>query len=269
MTSKQKILVIMSDNRSLSADFSRNNNFMSFVAYINKQYCNKHGYDFKYVIPYYKIDNGNLLSCIDINTRQLRHSSYAKLPVVRAHIEKYDYVVYIDSDCCFTNFSVSVENIIERYNNSNIIFQSAAPFHPPLPCAGFFIIKNNAENIAVLDKWYKTPIPLASSFEWEQTMNYCNMFTKYIFSPGKHWEQDVLWMLIITKQLQVNIIDEIALREVQGQYCRHLCQSLEGGQRDDYFRNVVKNLIAVGYPAFDHEINAINCEHLDTSKIYE
>ncbi len=269
MSLKSKILILMSDNRPLNPDINKHNNFMSFVAYINKQYCDKYGYDFKYVNPYYKINNGSLFSCIDVNTRQLRHSSYAKLPVVKAHIKNYDYIVYIDSDCCFKNFSISVESIIEKYNNSNIIFQSSAPYHPPLPCAGFFIIKNNAENIALLDTWYKTPIPLASSLEWQQTMNYCNMFTKYIFSPGKHWEQDILWMLIITKQIQVNIIDDIAMKEVKGQYYRHLCESLEGGQRDEYFCNIVKNLLASGYPAFDQEILAINCEYYDTSTVYD
>ncbi len=269
MTSKPKILVLMSDNRPLSPDLNKHNNFMSFVAYINKQYCAKYGYDFKYVIPYYKIDNGNLLSCIDVNTRQLRHSSYSKIAAVRANIEKYDYVVYIDSDCCFKNFDKSVEQIISKYANDNVIFQSNIPYNSDLPCAGFFIIKSTVENIAFLDRWYKTPTPLEFSKEWRETMAYPNKFGHYEFPPGKFWEQDLLWMLFVTKQIQVNVLDDIAFEEASNQYLRHLCAVFYGNQRDDYFRNIVHKLIAAGSPAFDQEILAINCEHLDTSTIYD
>jgi hypothetical protein len=269
MPSKPKILVLMSDNRPLSADVNKNNNFMSFVAYINKQYCSKYGYDFKYIIPYYKIDNGDLLSCIDLNTRQLRHSSYSKIASVRANIEKYDYVVYIDSDCCFMDFNKSVEQVIAKYKNDNIIFQSNVPYNSDLPCAGFFIIKHTPDNITFLDKWYKTPTPLESSIEWKQTIAYPNKFRHYNFSPGNFWEQDILWVFFVTKQIQVNVLDDIAFEEIPGQYLRHLCAVFFGNQRDGYFKNIVHKLIASGCPAFDHEINAINCEHIDTSTIYD
>jgi hypothetical protein len=270
MSSKPHILVLMSDNRPLSPDLNKNNNFMSFVAYINKQYCDKYGYDFKYVIPYYKVNNGNVMSCINVNTRQLRHSSFAKLAALRANIEKYDYVVYIDSDCCIKNFTISLEQIIEKYTDKHIIFQSAAPYHPTLPNSGFFIVKNVPENIGFLDKWYKTPTPLETSPEWQQMHNYSLTFTNYKFYPEKHREQDILWVFVVTNQIKIILMkDEIAPIEIPGQYFRHLYELTEGHLRDSYFRNIVRKLIKSGSPAFDHEINAINCEHLDTSTIYD
>jgi hypothetical protein len=45
---KAKILVLMSDNRPLNKEFD-NADFWSYCAYINKQYCNKHNYDFLYL----------------------------------------------------------------------------------------------------------------------------------------------------------------------------------------------------------------------------
>ncbi len=264
------ILVLMSDNRQLCNSITDAQNFWSYTAYINKKYCDKYGYDFKYVTPYYKTNTFDLYSCIDVNTGQLRHSAYAKIAAVRANIEKYSYVVYIDTDCVFKNFSISLESIISKYSDKNIIFQSNFPFHTPLPCSGFFIVKNTPEQIAVLDIWYKYEIPDNSSPEWQQVMDYAVTLCNYRFHPGKHWEQDVLWTLIITKQITVSVMeDEPAFKESSGQYIRHLCNSIEGHLRNSYFLEIVRNLFKDDILDFKKIIDSINYSTLDTSTIYD
>lgn len=69
----------------------------------------------------------NILSCIDVNTKQLRHSSWSKLIMILEKIKDYEYIVYIDSDCIFKNFEISLEDIINKYNVNHFLFQSATP----------------------------------------------------------------------------------------------------------------------------------------------
>jgi len=77
--------------------------------------------------------------------------------------------VYIDSDCIFRNFNIPIEHNIYKYNSSRI-FSSNYPWHPTLPCAGFFICKNTIENKHFLEKWYTHRMPTYNSVEWQNTL---------------------------------------------------------------------------------------------------
>jgi lipopolysaccharide biosynthesis glycosyltransferase len=241
---KEKILVIMIDNRKLSQEYDPQS-FWSNSALINKKYCDKFGYDFKYISPYYKTNTNDLYSCIDINTHELRHSSWSKIPVVINMLDKkYEYIVYIDSDCIFKNFDISIEEKIQQYKDSSRIFQSNYPWHPELPCAGFFILKNILENVTFLNKWYTYKIPAYDSAEWQNTLQMSQKTSSYNWSPGKHWEQDALWSLLANKQCSVTVdISEVALEEKSGQYLRHV-SSVESNMRNQYFAKIFKEMIA-------------------------
>ena len=193
---KNEILVLMVDNRQLSNEYNMNN-YWSNTVYINKIYCNKYGYDFKFVNPYYKVNTNNLYSCIDINTNELQHGAWSRIPVILHYLNNsYKYIVYIDSDCIFRNFNISIEDKINQYVDSTLIFQSNSPWHPILPCSGFFICKNTIETITFLKNWYAYKKPTYESIEWQTTLTLAKTMNSYNWHPGKHLDQDILWVLI-------------------------------------------------------------------------
>jgi hypothetical protein len=267
-SNKSKILVIMSDNRKISGEFDQNK-FWSNVAYINKIYCDKFGYDFKYINPYYKENTNNINSCIDINTNELRHSSWSKIPVILNNFnKKYEYIVYIDSDCIFKNFSVSIEKTIQQNKDSSLIFLSNYPYHPELPCAGFFICKNTPENLIFLNKWYTYEMPTYNSVEWQNTLKMSKKTCSYDWIPGTHWEQDALWCLIANGKCKVTVdTSEVALIEKEGQYIRHVC-SVESKNRNDYFKIIVDEIQKTKFLSYNSIIQSIQQECVDTSVIF-
>jgi len=261
-----KILVVMSDNRELSLTYDPNS-YWSNTAYINKLYCDKFGYDFKYVTPYYKVNNHSLYSCIDKNTNEMRHSAWAKILIVLNNLnEKYSHVVYIDTDCIFRNLTIPLEDKIQQYNDSTFIFQSNAPWHPGLPCSGFFICKNTDENRNFLKSWFAYHMPTYDSPEWQNTLTMAKKINSYDWTPGKHWEQDALWSLIANKQCKKVTVDisEVAFIEKEGQYLRHICSS-DNESRNGYFSSIVVEMLNNKFPSYENVMHKIKEEAMDTS----
>jgi hypothetical protein len=205
-----------------------------------------------------------------MNTKEMRHASWSKIIVIQSLINKYDYVVYVDSDCCFLDFNKSVDSIINKYEDNNkIIFSSNYPWNSHLTCAGFFIIKNTIENIKFLDTWYRYPVPENNSDEWKKTLELAMKRCGYSWSPGKHWEQDVLWTLIANNKTSVNIMeDEISLVDSDNQYIRHIC-SVNDSERYNYFKNISKKIIEMTNITYQNGIHSIKNEKIDTSLIYK
>ena len=106
----------MSDNRPLSQTMEKAE-YNSLTAVINNEYCKKWKYNFIYYKPYFKEQKELLLyNCIDPNTNETRHAAWAKLLSTSLVLNlDYDYVVYIDSDCIFKNFDLSLEEFIKPY----------------------------------------------------------------------------------------------------------------------------------------------------------
>jgi lipopolysaccharide biosynthesis glycosyltransferase len=269
---KNEILVLMVDNRQLSNEYDINN-YWSNTAYINKNYCDKYGYDFKFINPYYKVSANDLYSCIDINTNELRHGTWSRIPVILYYLNNsYKYIVYIDSDCIFKNFNIFIEDKINKYADSSIIFQSNAPWHPTLPCSGFFICKNTVENSKFLKKWYTYKMPTYESEEWQNTLKMAQQMNSYDWHPGKHWDQDILWILIANNLYNTNcklVIDtsEVGLIEKEGQYIRHV-STAEINTRNNYFNNIIIEMCKNNYPSYTDIIQTIYTETYDTSLLF-
>jgi FkbM family methyltransferase len=269
---RRNIHVIMSDNRALDHTLEKAN-YWSLVAYINKQYCDRFGYDFSYIQPYYKDPTSTSLhSCIDVHTGIKRHSSWAKLLTLRDGLQSYDYVVYIDSDCVFKNFDVSIEDIIQKYPDSPFIFQSNLPWHNTLPCAGFFICKNTPKVKEYLHTWYTYPIPSNDSLEWRQTIKWSvdnNLVSKdynynYKYKVGTSWEQDILWLLVTHNKIPLIVMtDDIAFQEKPNQFIRHVCSRFNS-QRTPYFKAIVDQKIKETGISFEALLRSIHTRKLDT-----
>jgi hypothetical protein len=244
INSNLKILVFMSDNRKLQNEFEEAT-YNSLVASINYEYCKKYNYDFIYYRPYLDSENNlSLYNCIDPNTKDLRHASWSKL--ISTHISlqlDYDYVVYIDSDCIFKNFNLSLEHFINQNIDINIIFFSNHPWGAEKPNAGFFICKVSEYTKNFIIDWYNVDIS-----------------KKNLKHP---WEQDALWK--IYELYNVIIVDNIMFIECDDQFLRHVCTN-EAYNRLSYFKNFIdlnkiifnKNILEIKNIDYDSRLILLN-----------
>jgi len=249
-----KILVLMCDNRALNNNYN-SAEYWSLTAQINKKYCDKHGYSFTYIQPYYKEDTGSIYTCAD-NLGNLRHSAWAKILLLKLKLESfpaYDYVVYIDTDCIIKDHNIKLEDII---GSNDLLFQSSAPYHPKLPCCGFIVCKNTPENHKFLDMWYNYPVPASDSEEWQNVMKVTNEMSNYTWDIGKHWEQDILWSLVVNnKTPKFKMLDENSCEENDNQFTRHIYHT-QNNLRTAYFKKKINQFVP------------IKSEKIDTSTLF-
>lgn len=208
-----RFLVFMSDNRHLDATI-QSANYNSLVACINYEYCKKWNHDFIYYRPYLDADSNSLYNCKDPTTKELRHAAWSKLlSSSLAHRLPYDYIVYIDSDCIFKDFNISLTNFLGHHYDKDIIFLNNKPYNYDKPCSGFYAIKTSVHGGNFLLDWYAV-----------------NMGNK---NRNHAWEQDALWP--IYARYNVGIIDSWMFCEVEDQFLRHV-GTCECSNRIPYFR---------------------------------
>jgi hypothetical protein len=239
---KKNILIMMSDNRKLENNLEKAY-YNSLVASINYEYSKKYNYDFIYYRPYFKDKNViKTNNCIDPNTNNERHCAWSKLLSTSKALElEYDYVIYIDSDCIFKNFDISLEDFINPYINKDIIFLNNKPWGNDLPCSGFYICNVTKNTKQFINDWYNVNIP-------EYNINHT-------------WEQAALHR--IYKNYNIEIVDSWMFREEEDQYLRHVSSS-ECQNRISYFTNFIKEK-NINY---NLNINEINIIDFDTAKYY-
>jgi hypothetical protein len=207
----------MSDDRSEFGD-----DYNSITSQINKIYADKWKYDFRYI----KVDK-----CFS-NKEEERHSSWAKLISIKKVIleNKWDIIVYIDSDCIFKNHDLTIKDYLKSVKNINnqdlkeryITFLNDIPWSDKLPCAGFFIIKTKLKKHHIIDDWFDSDFP-----------NY-NM---------KHtWEQYALHNRIMSLYKDdIEIINDVMFLEQSNQFLRHI-GSHEKHNRINYFKKMLNNI---------------------------
>jgi hypothetical protein len=212
----KKIVILMSDNRDqFSGDYN------TLTAKINSTYAAKWDYDFIYL----KTDE-----CYS-PSGQLRHPAWSKLNSTKKIIEKYKYdlIVYIDSDCIFSNHQISIEEYLKSAKNiknesielKSVIFLNDFPFGYDLPCSGFYIV--NTKDTTIFDDWFN-----------------CDDFPH--FNLNHSWEQHILHNYILQKwSNKIEVIDDVMFLEKENQFLRHVA-SHESNNRVSYFENYIKNL---------------------------
>lgn len=240
-----KILVFMSDNRSLEQTFEKTD-YNSLVAAINYEYCKKHNYDFIYYVPYLNNENDiTLYSCIDPNTNTPRHSAWTKLLSTKLALQlSYDYIVYIDSDCIFKDFTKSLEDFIKPYMeiDKDVIFINNKPWNHEKPCSGFYICKVCPNVCQFINDWY--------NFDFGTRKNPCR------------FEQGALWYLYKDTQYNIVIVDDWMFKEKTGQFLRHI-GTFEKNYRITYF----KKFISVNNIDFTSNISNIQCIKYNTNNL--
>ena len=208
-----KILVFMSDNRPVLSE-----SYVSYVAAINFEYCKKYGYDFTYYCPYLKDKQATTLyNCIDPNTMEKRHAAWSKLLSTQLALTRsYDYIVYIDSDCIFRDFSISLEQFLAPYLDRDFVFTNDQPHNPMKPNTGFFACKVNERTKQNIRDWYNCNTP-------EHNTHHA-------------YEQDGLWKILHT--FSMHLVDMWVFYETCS-FLYHIC-SFANDERLPYFSKFIE-----------------------------
>ncbi len=229
----------MVDNRDLIDEFE-SANYVSLAVAINYLYSKKYGYDFLY----YKTKNireientKNSAVAFNYTLKQYRGAPWAKLPASYNALKKnYDLIVYIDSDCVFRNFSLSVTDFIAKTKNihgnvesKDFVFLNNKPWHTNRPCSGFYIIKPSEASEHLLRTWWNLPNE------------------KYNF---KHdYEQRSLFLIFKDFDDTIEIKDQWMFKPAPHQYLRHI-GSHEGEKRVPTFKRILKDLLDISEDQF-------------------
>tara|TARA_A100001201_G_scaffold66157_1_gene61961 strand:+ start:149 stop:868 length:720 start_codon:yes stop_codon:yes gene_type:complete len=141
---------------------------------INKAYCNKYNYDLiKSSVRVY----GDK-TCINP-----RNPHWERFPLILKHIEKYDYVIWIDADAFFYFDSPPIEKIINEYDNKEILFSADhSQLSPPAINTGVLILKNTQRVIDIVKKW---------AYSEDLKNKYCgHKYQEGLLLPKKNWIED-------------------------------------------------------------------------------
>ena len=157
ISQKNKICIVMWFDSAVAKKYGK----LSYA--INKAYCKKYGYDFKF-------------------SSKKRHNrkdlAWEKLPMVIEHLNNYDYVIWIDADAHFYIDRGPIEDLINQYHNKEIIFSEdgtckgfplETDSNYPAINTGVFIVKNTPNVKEILNFWtYDRWMFKQNYSNWEQ-----------------------------------------------------------------------------------------------------
>ena len=252
-------LVIMVDSRRLNNfnDLDKAN-YNELSCIINSSYCFKHNYAFKYLrINSYLnnwFDSGNGINSYSYHHKETRSSSWCKLLAIAQEMNlKYDYIIYIDSDCIFKNHNIKLDSYIEKLKISKkeILMFADKPYHNDLPTAGFIIIKNNKEALKVINSWWN---------------NKSNFGYKHPFE--QHSLQDFYNKKNINITSKILLLNEWQFKlESKDQFLIHL-NSEDDYLRIPFFKYFVKHNKILHNPKFKNYLDAkLFCNDLPAKKL--
>jgi hypothetical protein len=162
---KDKIIVITADNRKIFLNKKFNElKYYELSFFINSNYCYKRKIDFKYLkikdiyrnIFFNSKDTISSYSSIAKNTRS---ASWTKLLCIYFYLKKkYDYIIYMDSDCIFYNHNFSLHKLIEKIKKEKKegLLYSDKPWNCNLPNAGFMILHNSKYIKNLIKYWWNS-----------------------------------------------------------------------------------------------------------------
>lgn len=161
-------------------------------------YAKKYGYD---II----IEDA---SCVGNDRTKL----WAKPFIIRKHLNKYDYLLYLDAD---TIGLLPIEPIIEKHPNSLFIMSDNRPWDNGAN-VGVFIVKNTPLSHSILDEWWNVPIyDRRTAFDWPPEQR------------GFEWHIRPRWH----DENRIVIVD-------MNEFIIHLA-----GKEDDYRKKIIKEYL--------------------------
>ena len=137
---KPRICVVATATNDLEYQYKYTNR-------INEAYCRKHGYDFIFE------------QCEDTSVKK----HYLKKDLILRHLDKYDWVLYLDVDAWFNDFSRKIEDIIDTYAKPdtalivarhNKAISKTKTSDQDLVNAGVLLVRNSKDTIKLLEDWH-------------------------------------------------------------------------------------------------------------------
>ena len=151
--------LLMSDNRrpTLTDQPSAGLTYPALAFALNALYACRHGYD----LLYYEM----VSSSCQHTTQGVRSASYCKLPAIAHALERYDTVVFIDSDSFFVQRNLSVTALLAAYAPPAMAapatsagwFANDLPQLGERPNGGFHVWQRSRSAARMLRTWWHLP----------------------------------------------------------------------------------------------------------------
>ena len=204
-----KICVVMLYTPNISS-------YSSITEQINRQYCNKWGYDLK---VYYDILIPN------------KAPTWSKLQAIKNILSNYDYIFWIDSDAFFNNHDIQLENFILPTHDMFICddLPNNVPGQHCLINAGTILLKNTKFIQDFIDFWLTYDGKYNNELYHEQTVldymiknNIFNCKTKIKIYEAKafnsifgefHDDDFIIHMMGLDEQSRINIAKQFILKK--------------------------------------------------------
>jgi len=123
-------LILQYDNRPLTNDFKE-------LININKRYCLRHNYDYKFIHNEYNLP-----------------PYWIKIYLLQKWLSHYKGILWLDVDACVYNMDVRLEHMVlkdKHFYGSPDNEQWNSPF-----CAGVFLVLNTQIGIEIINTWFNT-----------------------------------------------------------------------------------------------------------------
>lgn len=121
-----------------------------------QEYCNQHGYDFK---------------CLREGFDNTRPYVWGKLKFIQEQLAEYEWVVWIDTDCLITNPNFSLESIIQKYPNKELLVAEEVFPSRKNPNTGVLFVKNTDFSKQFLKDWYSQTSFIGSVWEDQSALH--------------------------------------------------------------------------------------------------
>jgi hypothetical protein len=119
---------------------------------INTMYAKRWGYD---IMTHACVTDTNLDHTWDEDVQY--RANWDKPNILARHLKEYHYLVYVDSDMYFNNFSISMESFIDKYlqHRHSVAMYDNKPWgkaNTSVNC-GFIVVKNDRAGSTMLEVW--------------------------------------------------------------------------------------------------------------------
>jgi hypothetical protein len=229
---KNKIIVITADNRIINYKKNLNNLKYYELSYlINKTYCSEHNINYKYL----KIEDihkniffgsKDTISSYSSESKNTRSASWTKLLCIFLYLKKkYDYVVYMDSDCIFSNHNWSLHKLTNKIKKQKKegLFYCDKPWNANLPNAGFMILHNSKYIKHFIKYWWNSKdLRNSHRHPYEQKLLH------------KYWVSN----LFNIKKKIILVKNNICSKENKKSFIYHITSNNEN--REDIIKSIIK-----------------------------
>lgn len=183
------------------------------TAEICRRYCAKWGYEFEIhgMPPGFERDRPHPWTRV-----------FHGREILKRH--DVDFVIYVDADAFFTDFSISADWIVEKLKTHDMIFapdvrDAKVTWHADLPNAGVFAASHKA--LDLFDMWWDVP-----NWKDRELIYDTNRYLDCLDTLHNHpYEQLALWFLYKEQKDRILLLDDYRqLNGRNGFYVQHMVQ---------------------------------------------